>query len=85
MSSDHDNGTGDRPVAWVTGASRGMGADTAVQLARAGYDLAITARDRQRLEYVAGEIEAEGGRALVHPLDLADLIQDQHQFPIHRV
>jgi 3-oxoacyl-[acyl-carrier protein] reductase len=72
MSTNHDDGTGDRPVAWVTGASRGMGADTAVQLARAGYDLAITARDRQRLEHVAGEVEAEGGRALVHPLDLTD-------------
>jgi NAD(P)-dependent dehydrogenase (short-subunit alcohol dehydrogenase family) len=49
-----------------------MGADIAVQFARAGYDLAITARDRSRLEGVASEIEAEGGRALVHPSDLTD-------------
>lgn len=66
------DGTGDRPVAWVTGASRGMGADTAVQLARAGYDLAITARDRTRLDAVAAEIAAVGGRTLVHPVDLTD-------------
>ena len=36
--------TAERPVAFVTGASRGMGAETAVALARAGYDVAITAR-----------------------------------------
>jgi NAD(P)-dependent dehydrogenase (short-subunit alcohol dehydrogenase family) len=35
---------GSRPVAFVTGASRGIGASTAVALARAGYDVAITAR-----------------------------------------
>lgn len=33
-----------RPVAFVTGASRGMGAATAIALAEAGFDLAITAR-----------------------------------------
>ena len=31
----------DRAVAWVTGASRGMGANVAVQLAAAGFDVAI--------------------------------------------
>jgi NAD(P)-dependent dehydrogenase (short-subunit alcohol dehydrogenase family) len=67
-----EDGTGARPVAWVTGASRGMGAEIALRFAQAGYDLAITARDRQRLEGVAGEIAAAGGRALVHPSDLTD-------------
>ena len=33
-----------RPVAFVTGASRGMGAATAIALAEAGFDVAITAR-----------------------------------------
>lgn len=33
-----------RPVAFITGASRGIGAATAVALAGRGYDLAITAR-----------------------------------------
>lgn len=32
------------PVAFITGASRGIGAASAIALARAGYDLAITAR-----------------------------------------
>ncbi len=33
-----------RKVAFITGASRGLGAVTAIELARAGYDLALTAR-----------------------------------------
>ena len=61
-----------RPGAWVTGASRGMGADTAVQLARAGFDVALTARDQGRLEAVAAEIEAAGGNALPIASDLTD-------------
>lgn len=61
-----------RKVAWVTGASRGMGADTALQLARAGFDVALTARDQARLEGVAENIEAAGGSALPFPADLTD-------------
>jgi 3-oxoacyl-[acyl-carrier protein] reductase len=61
-----------RPVAWVTGASRGMGADTSVQLARAGYDVVLTARDQRRLDEVADEVRAEGGRALVVASDLTE-------------
>jgi 3-oxoacyl-[acyl-carrier protein] reductase len=49
-----------------------MGADTAVQLARAGYDVALTARDQRRLDDVADEVRAEGGRALAMASDLTD-------------
>lgn len=59
-----------RKVAWVTGASRGMGADTAMHLGRAGYDVALTARDQGRLEWVAKEIEASGSSALAVVADL---------------
>ena len=34
----------DRPVAFVTGASRGIGKAIAVHLARSGFDVALTAR-----------------------------------------
>ena len=40
-----------RPVAFITGASRGIGAATAVALARSGYDLAITARSLEEGEH----------------------------------
>ena len=39
-----------RPLAFITGASRGIGAETAVALAHAGYDLAITARSLEEGE-----------------------------------
>jgi 3-oxoacyl-[acyl-carrier protein] reductase len=68
-----DAGAGEaRRVAWVTGASRGMGADTALALARAGFDVALTARDTTRLEAVAADIEAIGRRALPLSSDLTD-------------
>ena len=61
-----------RRVAWVTGASRGMGADTAVALARAGFDVALTSRDQRRLEVVAEAVRAVGGTALPLAADLTD-------------
>jgi NAD(P)-dependent dehydrogenase (short-subunit alcohol dehydrogenase family) len=59
-------------VAWVTGASRGMGANVAVELAAAGFDVALTARDQTLLDGVAREIETHGRRALPHAADLTD-------------
>ncbi len=51
-------------VAIVTGASRGIGRDTALALARAGADLVLLARSEDRLRVVAEEIEQLGRRAL---------------------
>jgi 3-oxoacyl-[acyl-carrier protein] reductase len=62
----------ERPVAWVTGASRGMGANTVVELARAGYDVALTARDADRLEGVAAEAGELGASAMPMVSDLTD-------------
>uniref|UniRef100_A0A914VYB2 Uncharacterized protein n=1 Tax=Plectus sambesii TaxID=2011161 RepID=A0A914VYB2_9BILA len=47
-----------RKVAVITGASSGIGAETAVTLAKAGYNLSITGRDEAALETVKKECEA---------------------------
>jgi NAD(P)-dependent dehydrogenase (short-subunit alcohol dehydrogenase family) len=58
--------------ALVTGASRGIGAEVARSMARAGAAVALAARDGEALERVAGQITGEGGRALVVPTDVSD-------------
>jgi gluconate 5-dehydrogenase len=60
--------------ALVTGASRGLGRRFAATLAGAGADVAVTARRRDSLAGVCGEIEALGRRAL--PLELDVTVQD---------
>ena len=55
--------TGKKAV--VTGASKGIGRDTAQLLAEEGCDVAITARDRERLEKTAQEIENATGRTIL--------------------
>jgi 3-oxoacyl-[acyl-carrier protein] reductase len=64
--------TAGRPIAWVTGGSRGIGADTAIRLAESGYDVAITARDEARLAAVARAVERRGQRCLAIASDLTD-------------
>jgi NADP-dependent 3-hydroxy acid dehydrogenase YdfG len=59
-------------VAVVTGASSGIGAATAVQLAEAGYRVVLTARRADRLAEVAERITAAGGIAQVQQLDVTD-------------
>lgn len=59
-------------LAVVTGASRGIGRATALALAARGLDVALLARDRQRLEAVAAEVRALGVQAHVHVCDVAD-------------
>jgi NADP-dependent 3-hydroxy acid dehydrogenase YdfG len=59
-------------TAVVTGASSGIGAATAYQLAASGYHVVLAARRLGRLEAVAAKITAEGGDAEVHQLDVTN-------------
>jgi len=60
-----------RPTAFVTGASYGVGAATALALARAGYDVAISATRAQNLSETVTVLDALGGHVLPLILDLA--------------
>ncbi|GGQ82824.1 SDR family NAD(P)-dependent oxidoreductase [Streptomyces asoensis] len=59
-------------IAVVTGASSGIGAATARQLAAAGYRVVLTARRGDRVEALAEEITRSGGSATAYPLDVTD-------------
>jgi len=60
----------DGKIAVVTGASRGLGRRIAVRLAQHGATVALLARRTAGLEDTRRQLEAEGGRALVVPVDL---------------
>lgn len=59
-------------VALVTGATAGLGNRFARTLAAAGAHVVVTARRVDRLEALAVEIEAAGGKATAIPLDVSD-------------
>jgi NAD(P)-dependent dehydrogenase (short-subunit alcohol dehydrogenase family) len=58
-------------LAVVTGASRGIGAATAEELAAVGARVVLAARDRQALEAVARRIRETGGEATPVPTDVS--------------
>ncbi len=73
-------------VAVVTGASRGIGRATALELARAGAAVALLARSTEAapsklagtIESVAAEVSALGGQALAVPVDVTSEEQVQN-------
>jgi short-subunit dehydrogenase len=60
-----------RPIALVTGASSGIGADLARELARDGHDLVLSARRIEPMQALAAEFEGYGAGAVVIPADLS--------------
>jgi 3-oxoacyl-[acyl-carrier protein] reductase len=58
-------------IAFITGASRGIGKACALALSAAGYRVVLAARALDKLEEVAATIRAEGREAFVVELDLA--------------
>jgi NAD(P)-dependent dehydrogenase (short-subunit alcohol dehydrogenase family) len=57
----------------ITGASSGIGLETALKVGEAGGEVLLVSRTREKLEEVASQVEEAGGVAHVHPADLADL------------
>ena len=59
-------------VAWITGASTGIGRQLAIDLAREGYVVAVTARDNDKLEELASAAQSSKGRIVALPCDVTD-------------
>lgn len=59
-------------VVLVTGASQGIGHACALNLASHGASMALAARNQQKLDELAAQIVAAGGKAAVVPMDVAD-------------
>jgi NAD(P)-dependent dehydrogenase (short-subunit alcohol dehydrogenase family) len=60
-------------IALVTGASRGIGAAIALELAKAGHHVVAVARTTGGLEELDDAIQAAGGSATLVPLDMKDM------------
>src|SRR5436309_9640909 len=60
-----------RPLALVTGASGGIGAELARELARHGHDVVLAARSLAPMEALAEELRGLGAAAIVIAADLS--------------
>ncbi len=69
-------------VALVTGASQGIGRDTAQALAEAGAKVAVAARTEEKLAALVNEIAAAGGTAFAVKMDVADAEQVKAGFKV---
>ncbi len=70
-----------RPVALVTGGSRGVGAATALSLSVHSYDVAITYRNKAaRASHVANEMTRHGARTLAVCCDITQLVDIDRLF-----
>lgn len=64
-----------KQVVWITGASSGIGRALALEFAREGARLALSARRQPELEAVAEQIRALGSEALVLACDVTSQVQ----------
>jgi NAD(P)-dependent dehydrogenase (short-subunit alcohol dehydrogenase family) len=64
----------------VTGASRGIGAATAVAVAAAGAHVVLAARNAPALDRLASRIRDQGGQATPVPTDVSDEAEVDHLF-----
>jgi 3-oxoacyl-[acyl-carrier protein] reductase len=62
-------------VALVTGASQGIGRDTALALAEVGAKVAVAARTEEKLTALVSDITAAGGTGFAVKMDVADAEQ----------
>ena len=60
-------------IVMITGASSGIGHETALRVGEAGGVVLLVARSADKLEELKAEIEERGGEAHVHPCDLSDV------------
>ncbi|MGB8000246.1 MAG: 3-ketoacyl-ACP reductase [Anaerobacillus sp.] len=60
-------------IAYITGASSGIGRATALQLASEGVHVGLIARTESKLNEVASEAKSYGVKAVVAPADIADI------------
>jgi len=58
----------------VTGASRGIGKAIAIYFAQKGYDVAICARDNEKLQALAEELRKSGVAVIAEVCDVADKV-----------
>jgi len=62
----------DRPTALVTGANRGLGLETSVQLRAKGFRVVLTSRDEKKGTAAVRGLPPEGDEVLYHQLDITD-------------
>jgi NAD(P)-dependent dehydrogenase (short-subunit alcohol dehydrogenase family) len=67
-----------RKAAFITGASYGVGAATALALAREGFDVAVSATRHENLGHTIAKLERHGAQVLPLVLDLRSLTSVEH-------
>ena len=60
-------------IALVTGANRGLGFEACRQLARCGFHVILTSRDKRQGKEAVGTLRAEGLEIAYHQLDVTRL------------